>query len=286
METRLEDKVLSGEDDVTETVLSDFEFSKGTEKDIENVEGEIEDDSPGYEEMEEFIKDRLSMISSWNSRASSTSIELVEGDDTFDDAMQIIQIPSGEDRYVLNHSESASVNKVLTNAQELIGQLTVMLKLAVDTLEYAEDAVDIQRQQKVQKEVLQIMKDNVGDVMRATAENSVKDVTKEAVEEAATNEDLQGRISELENQIDALNEDIAGLNQTKLANMAAEELEEELSVDELTSNVDLKTVFRNSTISTKTEIAKILKAETELTNEHIAGIIDSSAASVGNMTSS
>jgi hypothetical protein len=254
--------------------LTGFDFSQSMEKDIEDVRDELDDRQIDFEEFQSFVDSRLTKISSWNSRASSTAERLDDGESSIDDAFDLVHIPPEKDKKVLRQGEAVKINKVLQDSQHLIGQLTVMLKVAVDTLEYAEEAVDIQKQQKFRREVLNMMKDNVGDIMESSAESAAR----KAFSDAGNISELEEKVEELETKVSNVEEGSSDKDVDVDIDEVVDEVREQLPDS---TSIDLETVVVRSDIKTKTDIGKILKHSTDLTNKQVAGILDSSENTVG-----
>lgn len=278
--SRVNDNGILPEDkDVTQKILTDIDFSSSMEKDIEKVEDELDERQIDFEEFERFIQQRLSTLSSWNSRADTTAEELVDGDASFEDAFEIIDVPRDKERKAISHGESADVKQVLSNSQVLIGQLAVMLKICVDSLEYAEEAVDIQKSQRVQKETIKILRDNMGDIMANTARESVRGVVTEAVDEVRSTERLKSEIADIKSQMD----------ESEASEIDVDQIVEDVKADidsgsssSVNRDIDLARVLENSNIERKKDLGILFKEHSELKNEQIAGILDTSQSAVNN----
>lgn len=263
---RVDNSVLPEDQDVTQKVLTGFDFSKSMEQDIESVESDLDDSKIDFEEFESFLDERLTQISSWNSRASSVAERLNDGDSSIDEAYNLIHIPAEKDSMVLRSGEAARLNTVLRDSQLLIGQLTVMLKLAVDALDAADDAVDIQKQNKVRKEVMRMMKDNMDQVMASSVRSAFSSVSEV--------EELRERVESVERSVEEVSSG-GGVDREVLI----EEVQERID-DEMDDFVDLRSVVGNSEIENLEDLGKILKHETGLKNQQVADIIGSTEGSV------
>lgn len=258
--------ILPEESDVTQKVLSDVDFSKSMEKDIEKVDDELDNRQIDFEEFEKFINNRLTTISSWNSRADTTAEKLVDGDVTFEDAFEIIQIPGGKDRTAISHGQSADLKQVLSNSQVLIGQLAVMLRICVDSLEYAEEAVDIQKSQKVQKETIKILRDNMGDIMANTAQETVRGVVVDAVDEVRNTERLKQKIADLEEKVDSEN----SIDKDEVIEEVKDEVTDE--IEDSKDEIDLLDVIENTRVERYQEIAWSMYENLPMSQEQVSDV--------------
>jgi len=207
------------------------------------------------------------LVSSWNSRSNSAVERLQSGDHSFDDAFDLIDVPRNEENIVLHVSDAARLNRTLSDAQELIGMLTVMAKIGIQSMNYIQDTLDVQESRQKQTEAVKFLRDN----MDTMIESSVPGAVAEGIEEGTKNVELQARVDELEERVDSV--DDSGFD--------ADDLKREV-LDEIDTNerIGLEEVIMDSNIQSKRDLGKILKEGTDLKNKQIAGILDSSTSTV------
>ena len=264
--SRIGDEIVPDDKDVTQKVLQNFDFSQSMEKDIDGVDDKI-DDSPSVDKFDEVMQKRLSLVSSWNSRSNSAVERLQSGDHSFDDAFELIDVPRNEENIVLHVSDAARLNRTLSDAQELIGMLTVMAKIGIQSMNYIQDTLDVQESRQKQTEAVKFLRDNMDKMI----ESSVPGAVAEGIEEGTKNVELKARVDELEERVDSVDD----------SSFDADDLKREV-LDEIDSDneLDLIEVLQYSDIQSQKDLGKMLKQMTGLKNDQIAGILDTTKNTV------